>query len=628
MQKLDLYSLLWTYANKAHTPTIKISIFFDFIEKYAREHVGEQPEWEVWARNVSAKFWDEVPSLVDAGKCAIQGALAERFIFLTQYYTAMIALAYKQENGNSLSPFPDERGLKIQIPDEQVTVLRPGKDFSDYLEKTESSNTPIVKLDLSEELGSILILDSMIPYKLLEVAFSKIRFYLLLPGNYDLVLQKLTALSNKEEAVQEMLNLLIQGSNTLIEQFEKNENSSYFLHVCEFIRNELVGKKAEFSFFSDEDITLLQTLAIIKQFYLFFNAKAKQHKAKEQAFEELIAHFTHPPYFYTLGELIKLDGSNGKPLLEYYSSKELDDFLAAKTNSPPDQVPELLTITDAKKEQLFVLKTVFPRLCVQHLQEARATIKNTIIRHWLKLLQQYQIEPAMEDDREFEKTLIQHLKLQMPTFAEMIKHKRLSLLFYEIQSNENEHAEFIELFDKQTAKLLDLNEILLVKRQKLLSDTRSRLPFWYSSPLLLKLIKVLNRKETSQELSVSGTMASSAVKKEKPLTFWAVCTQLEGALLPPGQTLDQYLTKLWDRWAKLVRDEDRKNLREDVNSLVRDRIRRTARLVKPIQINEDYLSQITSELIKKSPALRQLQNNSLELYIKLYLIKLLKSIPR
>ena len=166
MQKVDLYSLLWAYANKAHTPSIKISVFVDFIGKYARQHMKELPEWEMWTRNTLAKFWEEIPALVDAGKCAIQGVTSDRAIFLTQYYTAMIALAYKTENTSSISPFPDERGLKIQIPNEQITALRLKEDLADYLDKPETVHTPIIKLELSKQLDSILHSTSLLGHGL------------------------------------------------------------------------------------------------------------------------------------------------------------------------------------------------------------------------------------------------------------------------------------------------------------------------------------------------------------------------------------------------------------------------------------------------------------------------------
>ncbi|MDR0636840.1 MAG: hypothetical protein LBF87_07155 [Treponema sp.] len=620
MQKVDLYSLLWAYANKVHTPSIKISVFVDFIGKYARQHMRELPEWEIWTRNTFAKFWEEVPALVDAGKCAIQGVTSDRVVFLTQYYTAMIAVAYKTENTSSISPFPDERSLKIQIPNEQITALRLKEDLADYLDKPEAAHTPIIKLELPKQLGSILVLDSMIPHGLLEAAFLKIRFYLMIPGKHDLALQKLTALfREQEEYPRNLLDRLIQSSNTLIEEFEESGDSSYLFwtQMCGFIRDKLGNETAK----SSEDITLLQTLALIEWFNIFFNGKTKQRKVKEKAFEELSAQLMQPPYLYAMEDIIKFVGYDGKPLLEYYSDKELDEFMATKAAAPPTAVPELITITDTKKEERFISKTTFPLVCVQQLQNARASIGNVIIEHWLKLIQQYQTEPAMEHDRDFKDALIQYLRLQTPTLAAMLEYKRLSLLFGEMQSAQNGYTEFAQLFDKQTGKRLSLNEILLVKRQTLLHEARSRLPFWYSIPLFIK-------KENPKEAPAVASDPSATIKKEKPLTFRMVCMQFEEAFVPSGQTLDGYLTRLWDRWAKLIKEEDRKNLREDVNSLVRDRIRRTARILKPVQINENYLSQTASELIQSSSALRQLQNNSLELYIKLYLIKLLKNIPR
>jgi hypothetical protein len=135
-------------------------------------------------------------------------------------------------------------------------------------------------------------------------------------------------------------------------------------------------------------------------------------------------------------------------------------------------------------------------------------------------------------------------------------------------------------------------------------------------------------KQTPAALHGSRSGSESNVVKEKPPTFQMVCKQLEAKMVPQGQSLDGYLAKLCERWARLLKEKDRKNLIEDVNSLVRDRIRRSARMLKPAQVTEDYLSGLASDLIQSFPALQHLQENSLELYVKLYVIKLLRVLPR
>jgi hypothetical protein len=626
-QKVDLYSLLLAYANKTHAPVIKITTFLDFIGKYAQHYVAEQPEWEIWTRNAGAKFWEDIPALVDAGKCVIQGSATERTVFLAQYHASMISLAYKDDDDSRLPPFPDEQSLKIQLSEEQITVLRLKEDLIDYLNKAETVHYPIIKLEIPDHLYSILTLDSMLPYGLLEAAFLKVRFYLTIAGNRDFVLQKLAVrFHGQEDYPRNMLSDLFQNPGSLVKQFEESGESSYsfWMYLCNLVKDDLRSKTTQIS----DDITILQAIAIIEQLNIFFNLKAQEAKARETAFEELIAHFMRAPFLYTMGNIIKFEGHDGKPLLEHYSNKDLDEFIAKKTDVPVDQVPELLLITDVKKEQWFILKAKFPLVCMRQLTDARTMVKDAVIQHWLKVLRRYDTEPAMERERDFKDTLLQYLRIQTPILAAMLEYRRITLLFVEMKSDQEAYAEFAKLFDKNTSKMLGLNEILLLKRRTLLSEAHAGLPFWYSFPLFVKIVRFFSGKGKHKQEALTAGAPSSTVKKEKALTFQMVCRQFEDVLVPEGQTLDSYLMKLWDRWARLIKEEDRKNLREDVNSLIRDRIRRTVRMLKPVQITEEYLAQTSMELIQSSSALRQLKNNSMELYVKLYLLKLLKSIPR
>jgi hypothetical protein len=625
MQKVDLYSLLWAYANKIHEPLIKVNVFVDFIEKYAKQSVPSHPEWETWTRNASAKFWEELAPLVDAGKCVVQGVTTERAIYLSQYYVNLIQNVYKNPNDMELIPFPDELSINADFSNDQITVLRLNEDLAGFLDKAEHAPFPIIKLELATGMGDVLILDPMMPKGLLEAALLKIRFYLSIAGNKDFILQKLTvSFHGKSDYPRDILANLVLDPKLIIDEFEKGGEGSYMLwmYFCNLIRSDL-SKASPLS----KDRIILQAVAIIDRLNFYYNSKMQKCKERDMAFEELGEHLSLTPYTYNMEQITKFKGSDGKLLLSHYSSDELDGYLADNTKADSDKIAPLIIIMD-KKEQWFVPKAKFPLACLRLMVTAPVLVKDAIFKRWKKVLLDYQSELSMTSDREFLNMLTEYLKNLVPLLAALLEYRKMSLLFIEMKSDQEGRAEFARLFNKDTGKVLNLDALLLIKRRSLLADVRASIPFWYSFAPIVKLMSFFRGNSGKKPTELRAAGGDANVVKEKPLTFQMVCKQLEAKLVPAEQSLDSYLNKLWDRWARLLKDKDRKNLLEDVNSLVRDRVRRSVRLLKPAQITEEYLSRVAVELIQGSPALQQLQASSLELYIKLYVIKLLRVLPR
>jgi hypothetical protein len=467
----------------------------------------------------------------------------------------------------------------------------------------------------------------MMPSGLLEAALLKVRFYLSIAGNKDFVQQKLTvSFHGKGDYPRDILANLMLDPKMIINEFEEGGDGSYMLwsYLCKLVRNDLSNKASSLS----NDRIVLQAIAIIDRLNFYFNNTMKKRKERETAFDTLKDHLQHPPYIYTMDQIIKFKGGDGQPLLSHYSNEDLDAYLSDNTKSDPDKIAPLIIIMN-KKEQMFIAKAKFPLLCIRLVVEALPQIREAILKRWRKVLMSYHTEPSMTSDREFLNLLNDYLKTLTPLLAAVLDYRKLSLLFIEMKSDQEGYAEFVKFFNKDTGKLLSLDTLLLLKRRLLLVDAHAALPFWYSVPFIVKIMSFFHpSKQKPADTNGSRGGSGSTVAKEKPLTFQMVCKQLEAKMIPQGQSLDGYLSKLCERWARLLKEKDRKNLIEDVNSLIRDRIRRSSRMLKPAQVTEEYLSGLAADLIQSFPALQQLQENSLELYVKLYVIKLLRVIPR
>jgi len=95
-------------------------------------------------------------------------------------------------------------------------------------------------------------------------------------------------------------------------------------------------------------------------------------------------------------------------------------------------------------------------------------------------------------------------------------------------------------------------------------------------------------------------------------------------MLPQGQTLEDYLVSLSSRWNTLLDPVAKANLREDINSLVRDFVRTTLRSMRPSSFTPERIERMAATIADRPNLMRIRNHTALEEYVKLYIIKLLK----
>ena len=100
----------------------------------------------------------------------------------------------------------------------------------------------------------------------------------------------------------------------------------------------------------------------------------------------------------------------------------------------------------------------------------------------------------------------------------------------------------------------------------------------------------------------------------------------EAALVPESSTLDREIESYHGMWNKIIEPTAANNLTEDVNVLIRDYVRKIIRTMKTKDFSVERIKSIADSLVK-SPALQKIkEHDALEMYIQLYIIKLVKNI--
>ncbi|MDR2630491.1 MAG: hypothetical protein LBC60_06185 [Spirochaetaceae bacterium] len=621
MADIDLYTLLESYAKKIHSPYLDLDKFIQYLEKSAKRLAVDHPEWGPWSVNTEKKTWETLPNLVKEEKCKMITNPKGTQIFLPTFYINVIRQAYSTGETAEL-PFPDEKTLKLNISPEQLKILYIEHDLAPYLDNPQETILPLIKFTFPRDLPDMIILADLIPRRLPEMTMLKIQKYLWIQGNKEHIQSKMISrFQGREDYLKDMINyMMTQPMNCLYSIESGGELSFLFLSFfCNLVKGEVLQKNE----LTARDIAVLQAVFILEILNNYYTNKVARAKARETALKNLNLCFDKPPYTYNLSAIMKFSDTKGIPLLGQYSQEDLETFLKTKiTEHAEKELPELLVIHDLSGEQFFIKKTVLLVLCSRLLTDVRPLVKKMVAERWFKLLRAYDREPAMDKEEEFERLLTRMTRKTNPMLLALLRDNKLALVYHELEKGA-ELPEFSKLFDN--GKVLPLSALLMLNRRALLTDARMLLPFWYSIPILFHIINFFKNlgkpkvdleaqnDEENPELEFSGDNNAPSSLKE-----------LAAELIPRGSTLTETLGEQESRWNTRLNPQARKNLVEDVNSLIFDRMRLLMRLPRRPKITREFLEETAESFVSESSALQQLGDyDALITYIKLYIINLL-----
>ncbi|MDR1108067.1 MAG: hypothetical protein LBL19_03425 [Spirochaetaceae bacterium] len=614
-----MYSLLESYAKKTHSPYININNFIHYLNKTAKSLAADHAEWVPWTTNIEGKVWEALPELVKEEKCKITTTLNGSQIFLSSFYINLIHQVYMlKETGEA--PFPDEKYFKLNIARDQVRTLYIENELAAYLDNPQEALLPLIRLTFPRDLPNIIILSSLIPKQLGEIAMFKIQSYLWAQGNKEHIQNRLIShFQGKEDYLRDMINYIMTKPINCLSDIQSGGDLSFLFwsFFCNLIKSE-VNQKNELI---PQDTAVLQAVYILEIFNNYYKTKVVRAKERETALKNLSLCFDKPPYLYTMAAIIKFTNKQGIPLLGRYSQEDLETFLKTNTTEhTANELPELLVVHDLDEKQFFIKKAFFLPLCSQLLNETRPQVKKTISEQWFKLLKAYDQEPAMEKNEDFEKLLFRIIKNINPMVISLFRDPRLVLVYDELKNTQE--SDFAGLFDK--GKLRPFSALLKLNRKELLADTRMLLPFWYSIAFMVRIItffKNAGKKKSSQNHTEDPDLESFQNNNPSPSL-----KELTAEFVPPGSTLAQALAEQEARWNTRLNSQARKDLETDVNALIMDRLRQLMRLPKKPRITREFLDQTALAFISEIMVLQQLSNpEALGLYIKLYIINLLQN---
>lgn len=628
----ELSVLLRIYTGKQNSPSVILQDFCDYLVKYARHYLQEAPELAVYLEDTVAVVLHELENLEIKGKVFITTDLKGRkTLFVPQYYIDRMLQRFRDIDERPEVPFPLGSELPSGFPSAFLKPIYITTDFAGLLEGGERTNAYLYQLTFPDETPPMIYPASISPEKLLDLALSKIRFFLRKDESKDYIQKRMMVANPGKELT--IKNALIQfqtrPSESLRALKHSGETFLFWSYMCSFIRQDYTKKTEK----TPEESSLIQAVFIVEYLNNFYRNKAQQDLQRETALKNLELCFQKPPYYFDMETVSRFADSRGVPLLGQYKNTDLEAFIKEKTGeSTPDSLPTLLVFRTETQTRYFLLKEKVIPLSVRLCNEARKIIKEQVTRDWYQLLRAYRQENAMKTQADFEAKLASLCKVSAPILHALINASFMSLLAMEGAVDESQSG--FKLFDR--GRVLPLSTLLMLDRQELLTDTRIMLPFWYTIPVVSAIIAFFShprKPKTKQTKPVeepreeqTGEKDARAERDRKKAELRAAAEAVQRRLIPEGSTLEAEMAAQLELWNRTLDPQIKMNLTEDVNSLVRDYMRRIIRSIKASSFNRARVENLATTLVD-TPGLMKIKNrDALLAYVQLYIVELIRAL--
>ncbi len=639
----NILVLLKFFASKQGNAVIDYTSFTSYLKKYAEHHVSEQPALIEYVSDPVPPLQHELDKLQELKQVFIVNTTpTKQAIIVIPFFSEIFTERYKDLLANPGQPYPSELDLPKNIPTDILVRQNANDILVKLLAKPDSNDKVLYGLSMANDMPTVILPSSVPAETLVAASLAKIRLLLSKGDHHDYFLKKMT-ISNpgREVSAKNFFNTFADKAEAGMEML-KNAGDTFYLwtQLCYFIRQDYEKIKE----YTIEDVSRLQAVHIIEIAANYYKDRAQANQQKQAALQQLEDQLKRPPYYYTLDGITKFKDQKGDLLLGQYSDEELKNYLHSKsTESTGTSLPELLIFKATGSDQrYFIFKDKVMNLVIRLASDARTVIRETITKHWNQVLLQYDTLPEMKDQTAFENRLEKEVKIQEPILYALLNASFLPVVDNETAETTEGHVPFF-----YNGSLIPYSDILFMNRNELYTDARIILPFWYTFPVISWIAKLLfrptkdkrniqqknsaelyreeeaeKRREESLEAEVSK---NPTVNKKVALRESARLAEQE--LVPQSSTLDRELESYRRQWNHLLGKNENQNLTEDVNALIRDYLRKCMRTFKTTTLTVDRIRSIADTLVKAPGMQRIKDSDALNMYIQLYLIKLIKNVP-
>jgi len=640
----NLSQIIRFYAEKQKSPFIDFVEFCAYLKKYAEHHVEEQSELVKYLGDATATVSAELSGLQEKRIATVITQDKKKTIVSVSYFSSEYTKRYKEILENESIPYPVVTDLPGKFPLDILEKKNASEYLTQILEKQDVKSQKLYIIVFNHDCPSLL-LPACIPVKvLMECAKRKIRRILAKDEYHDYYLKKLRSSNpGKEVILQHFFTNFVENKyqSDNIEDTISSDDYYYWSQLCYFIRQDFEKIQDK----TMEDNNILQAIEITEINNVYLKQKMQSEQKKAEALKQLEFNLTKPPYIYTIDNMIKFKDNSGKTLYGQFSEEDFKAFLMKHTGQAPEgELPRLLVFKVESGTKYYIFKNRVLPLTVRLCNEAHNAISTTLENRWYEKLFNYETLPEMKNAGEFENVVAEEIRAQAPVLWALVNANFMTLLSYEKNSDENMDGG--RIFHGN--ELLPFSEMLMLRQSDILAQAKMRLPFWYTIPVLSwicamfsgrkKNPKVKDKKKNSKTSKgyediinpddieeMPEEKKSKGNKKNKRDALADMAEDLAKDFLTEGTTLDRELDFLCKQWNKMISTQASIQLTEDVNSLIRDYMRKVINTLTASTFTADRVRSLAKSLVKTPNMQKIKEEEALTAYVELYILKLVSN---
>ena len=301
----------------------------------------------------------------------------------------------------------------------------------------------------------------------------------------------------------------------------------------------------------------------------------------------------------------------------------------------------------AQKKDYFIHKDFVVPVFLKMLTQCAEALGKLYLDEWTAALKEDRMPDQAKSDASFRRDVESRVTQAFPLLSALSNGGILFLASEEARLADDARRDLKNCFAVENI-LRPFDELLGLSRLQLLKNARMYLPFWMTVPVLSPILRIFRRMLAGKGGGAKGDESADAApaparpaakivapsvpeapvpkaqSRENLLRYQRSIRSLVSQYVPKGATIDATLSQLAEKWNPLFASAQKKNLVEDVNSLIRDFIRpiRRSFIVRPpdlqrihalaVQLSE---SQSLGKIKKRDHLLR---------YIELYMVRCLQ----
>jgi len=616
------------------------------------------------------------------GSCLRKNTMDGKVLIYPGYYLSLVKSAYEGMEGDNERPFPGEEALGVTVPEESVQVLDVKANFVDLLRGEKKLEKQLIRLTFPEGIHSMLIIPELAKVKILDLSISKMRQYLTIKKNVDYINHRLlAAFPGKDRSIKDMISNILTQRDTALAIIKDPDDFSFqvWSHFMSVIMKDFREKETKL----ERDHAFAQAIYLIGMYNLFYKGNKRSKQEREKALQVVENGLKNRPYFHTFLEISGFKDPKGFPVTRTIKQKELAAWLEKRTELHSEgPMPDIIRLRDAAGHEYFIAKEKLLQLTLKKVLEEGRAIRTEVARDWSVHLGEFRKVPEMNRREALEADLWRRVKNRDPLLFALLKFELLMMTLQETKPSQEVYIETERLFDAKKTGLIPIDEILRFDRKSVLLEARTMIPLWKSIPIIGRLgvflihlfkgvsaraanikdpsevysqfsggdeaarrkslgkrkigqgFKTLVAKDSAEEPTLggsassedftgdaSGTPGSGESKKQQLQRYRDALEALKKSYVGDSGNLETDMKKLIYQWNPLVDDEAKKNLVEDVNSMIRDFMRRLKRGFAVSPPDAERLRTLAEQVAETESLAEIKRKGPLTRYIELYMIQ-------